>query len=252
MNDHVHRATPYQRRTAVILFLATVTALGVVVGGIFLKAALELPAAQGAKCVNNLSQIQIALLSYHDVYGSFPPAYLADADGKPMHSWRVLILPYLDEGKLFAQYDFDEPWNGPHNRQLADKLSFPHFNCPSSDAGAEYANYLGVVGPEAGFVGDQPRGLRDIYDGPHKTVAVVEVADSDVHWMEPRDLTLEQAARGINVAGGISADHPSGANAAYWDAHIDRLPEDKDLLRAVLTARGGDDFEYPYDGFGDE
>ena len=55
---------------------------------------------------------------YEDEHGCFPPAYVADASGRPMHSWRVLILPYLDQQQLYDQYDFSEPWNGPNNQQL--------------------------------------------------------------------------------------------------------------------------------------
>jgi hypothetical protein len=60
-------------------------------------------------CSSNLKQIGLALNSYHDQYHCFPPAYVAGADGKPMHSWRVLLLPFFEDptlGKLYQQYDF--------------------------------------------------------------------------------------------------------------------------------------------------
>src|SRR5438105_1376638 len=78
------------------------------------------PAARRNACGNNMKQIELALLNYHDANKSFPPAYVADAEGKPMHSWRVLILPYLERNDLYQQYDFNEPWNGPHNSRLAE------------------------------------------------------------------------------------------------------------------------------------
>src|SRR4051812_9073955 len=72
-------------------------------------------ASKRTQCKNNLKEIALALHNYHEAYGCFPPAYIADKDGRPMHSWRVLILPYLDEKPLYLKYRFDEPWNGPHN-----------------------------------------------------------------------------------------------------------------------------------------
>ena len=70
-------------------------------------------------CQGRLRQIALALQCYHDVYKSFPPAYVADETGKPMHSWRVLILPFLEQKALYDQYRFDEPWDGPNNGKLA-------------------------------------------------------------------------------------------------------------------------------------
>src|SRR5688500_8670454 len=69
--------------------------------------------ARRSSCLGHCCQLGIALHSYHDEYGSFPPAYVADANGKPMHSWRVLILPFIEEQALYQRYRFNEPWNGP-------------------------------------------------------------------------------------------------------------------------------------------
>src|SRR5262245_52541441 len=86
-----------------------------VIGVLGLLVALLLPAfprtareaARRMQCGNHLKQIGLALQTYHDVYGSLPPAYIADASGKPLHSWRVLILPFLGERSLYEAYRFD-------------------------------------------------------------------------------------------------------------------------------------------------
>jgi hypothetical protein len=70
--------------------------------------------------VNNLKQIGLALRNYHDAYGRFPPAYVADGHGPPMHSRRVLILPWLEKREIYDRYRFDEPWDGPNNRKPHD------------------------------------------------------------------------------------------------------------------------------------
>ncbi|MEO8497518.1 MAG: DUF1559 domain-containing protein, partial [Planctomycetota bacterium] len=73
-------------------------------------------------CQSNLIQIGMALRAYEAAHGTLPPAYIPDASGKPMHSWRVLILPYLNEDGLYRRYNFDEPWDGPNNLQLAGHM----------------------------------------------------------------------------------------------------------------------------------
>src|SRR5262249_42952585 len=78
--------------------------------------------ARRSQCKNNLKQIGLAMFNYHDAYGCFPPAYIADADGRPMHSWRVLLLPFLDEAARYRKYRFDEPWDGPNNSELATSV----------------------------------------------------------------------------------------------------------------------------------
>ena len=79
-------------------------------------------AANVSVCFGKLSYIHIALLNYQSVHGAWPPAYVADEQGKPAHSWRVLILPFLEEHALYRAYHFDEPWDGPNNRRLLDRM----------------------------------------------------------------------------------------------------------------------------------
>jgi hypothetical protein len=86
-------------------------------------------AARRSSCNCNLKQIGLGLQTYADAYKCFPPAYTTDATGNRMHRWRVLILPYVEQKALYAQYDFSEPWDGPHNRLLA-KYMPPFYRCP--------------------------------------------------------------------------------------------------------------------------
>src|SRR5438067_8347058 len=81
--------------------------------------------ARSSACAEHLSQIALGLHSYHEIYGRFPPAYLADARGRPEHSWRVLILPYIEQKAVYNRYNFQEPWDGPHNRELAPLMPLP-------------------------------------------------------------------------------------------------------------------------------
>src|SRR5579863_7317837 len=92
-----------------------VVLLGLIVWPAIIK---QRRAAALAESKQHLKQLGVALHQYHDAYGCFPPAYVMGNDGKPWHSWRVLLLPFLDQKPLYDRYRFDEPWNGTHNRDL--------------------------------------------------------------------------------------------------------------------------------------
>ncbi len=176
---------------------------------------------------------------------------MADADGKPMHSWRVLILPFMQEEKcrdVYDHYNFAESWDGPKNRLLADKID-PVFYCPSSEADRTQTGYVAVVGPETAWAGPNPT-KKSITDGQSKTISVVEANGSGIHWMEPRDVTFEDAARGINVPGiksGISSPHNGGAFVLMCDGAVHFLNDDIPLntLSGLLTKSGGEDVTLP-------
>jgi type II secretory pathway pseudopilin PulG len=115
----------------------TLVEVFVIIGLIGILVGLMLPAVTSAprggrrvQCQSNLRQIAIALHLYHEDYGSFPPAYTVDASGRPMHSWRVLILPYLEEAGLYKQYNLEEPWNSPNNLAVANQVP-AIFQCPT-------------------------------------------------------------------------------------------------------------------------
>jgi len=211
--------------------------------------ALLLPAVQAAReaarrsqCSNNLKQIGLAMHNYHDAYGSFPPAFVPDEDGRPMHSWRVLILPYLEQGYLYEQYNFDEPWDSPANLALA--RSMPNvFQCPSGATGLAETSYAVIEGPGALFDGPDAFKLRDVTDGTSNTIMVVEVAGAGIQWTEPRDIDLEQFALRIGgPSGGIRSEHPGGANAVIADGSVRFLADsiDPTTLEALITKGGGE------------
>ena len=140
-------------------------------------------AARGARersrlewCNSMFARIGMAMRSYHEAHNSFPPAYLADPQGKPMHSWRVILSPLLDERTANPPYKFDEPWNGPHNQALAQSppglADSPEYGenlylCPSDRGAGRYdTSRVLLVGPGTAFDGPYTANLRDITDGP--------------------------------------------------------------------------------------
>jgi prepilin-type processing-associated H-X9-DG protein len=207
-------------------------------------------APRRTECRNHLKQLALAMHNYHDTYGSFPPAYIADKDGRPMHSWRVLLLPFLELRPLYEQYRFDEPWNGPHNRDLA-ALPIPLFHCALDTGPATDANYFVVVGPKTVFPGAVPIAIKDIADGTSNTILLVEVAGSGINWLAPRDLSYEEAVRGLNPKSGlgISSHHKEGANVAFADGSTQFLPDEtpRERLRLLLERNDGQPVPY-FDG----
>jgi len=220
-----------------------------VVGALFLPATRSArPAARRSQCLNNLRQIGLALHNYHQQYDCFPPAIIADSNGQPMHSWRVLLLPYLDQSALYAEYRFDEPWDGPNNSKLADKI-VGVYNCPGEDAArnesvATMTSYVAVVGPETVWPESGAATIGDIKDGTSNTLMIVEVANSGIHWMEPRDLHIVQMAPTINPKSGqgISSPHIGGAQVLMADGTVRFISEQltAETIRALLTRHGGE------------
>jgi len=211
-------------------------------------------AAQRSQCSGHLKQISLALLNYHDVYKSFPPAFIADQTGKPMHSWRVLILPFMEQKPLYDQYRFDEPWDGPNNRRL-HAAALNMFECPAeSKHGTGHTSYVAVVGPGTAWPGAKSIDLADIKDGTSNTILVVEVKNSGIHWMEPRDLDASQMPMTINAKPlgssatlDISSGHKGVAQVAFADGSVRAIPEDTPpaTLRAMLTITGGEKVDQP-------
>ncbi len=204
-------------------------------------------------CRNHMKQIVQALHKYHDDHGRFPPAYVADESGQPMHSWRVLILPYIEQQALYERYNFDEPWNGPNNSQLAEFSD--QFRCFSD----RDTSYVLIAGDGTAWADGRAPSLDEFTDGTGTTIILTEVADSNIPWLEPRDLTLEEARRGINSgsAMGSSSQHPGrgrsegqgSANVVFADGSGVRLENDfpLDELRKLLTYQGGEEVERPED-----
>jgi hypothetical protein len=203
-------------------------------------------AANRTVCVGCLNQIQMALLNYHDTYGRLPPAYIADAEGRPMHSWRVLLLPFLDEQDIYNEYDFSEPWNGPHNRRLEHRINKHLIHCPSGPHREDsvVTDFVAVTGPGTAFPGAEALSFEDITDGPENTILFVEIANSDIHWMEPRDLDVREMSFVVNnpERPSISSPHPAGPGVVFADAitvyRLSRTLRPETLHSLTTIARG--------------
>ena len=112
----------------------------------------------------------------------------------------------------------------------------PVYRCPASDGPKGEANYLAVVGKETGWPGADSMSLRQIRDGTANTIALVEVGHSGINWLEPRDLSMDEALRTIE------SHHPGGAFHLFFDGTVHYLKSaiDREAYRGLLTANGGE------------
>lgn len=189
-----------------------------------------------------LNQLQLALQNYHQSQGCFPPAFIVDENGTPIHSWRVLILPYIDEQSLYDAYDFSEPWDGPNNSQLADQMPRT-FQSPSEIKSAAFTNIVAITGPGTAFPGSTSTTLADFADGAENTILLTEITNSRVPWLQPRDLDTRQYKFNVNDPEtlSISAVHwrlpyvVFADNIQAYAVSVDIPPE---ALRALTTIAG--------------
>ena len=158
-----------------------------------------------------------------------------------MHSWRVLILPYIDQRELHHQYDFNEPWDSPRNRKLAARMPRQFAIHGEERPGNTTTNYLAVVGPETIWSGSTGVPNAALKDGAGQTILIVENKGAGVHWMEPRDLSFAEMDFTLNSRKGVSSRYVDPA-VVMADTVIFRLTNktSPETLRALLTINGGE------------
>jgi len=220
------------------------TMLGVVFAAGFLLVLFFPPVGRGreaarrSQCKNNLKQIALALHNYHDKYSAFPPAYTVDADGKPLHSWRTLILPYLEETPLYNSIDLTRPWDDPVNEQ-ALKTKVAVYACPST-RDAFRTVYLANASQSGCFRPGMSRKISEITDGMSNTILILEVPEKlAVPWMSPQDAD-EALFMAITADSGLQ--HMGGVHAALSDGAIRFISANLPIAtrRALLTIEAGE------------
>jgi hypothetical protein len=192
---------------------------------------------------SNLIRINVALHDYEKVHGTLPPAAVYDKQGKPLLSWRVLVLPYLErEGEaergLFQQFKLDEPWDSPHNHRLLERIPKVYAPPEGIVTPEPYTTYYQVfVGKGTAFEGTKGISLADFPDGTETTFLVVE-AGAAVPWTKPEDLAYAPD-QPLPELGGMS---PHRFLVAMADGHVTQVRKEKpeETLRALITRNGGE------------
>jgi hypothetical protein len=183
----------------------------------------------------------LAVVTYCDVNGHYPPPYVTGPDGRPWHSWRLLILPYIEESKLHQQYNFNEPWDGPNNSKLAERIPrmFQFHGTRTKKTVNTTTNYLAVVGAETIWNPSKPVTVTDVTDELDNTILIVENNGAEVHWMEPRDLLFSELDLRLGSPVGISTPYDMPAVVTVSKS-VTRLQSTlkPETLRALLTIAG--------------
>jgi prepilin-type N-terminal cleavage/methylation domain-containing protein len=196
-------------------------------------------ASRRSECKNHLKQIGIALHNYAETYGGFPPAYTVDADGNRLHSWRTLILPFMDQKPLYERMDLSKPWNDPANAE-AFNAQIPAYLCPSASCPIQHTTYLAVVGEGSSFHPIHPRPLSSFTDGTNETLLVIEVASHQaVHWMSPMEADEDML---LSFSPTTPLPHANGFHGLLADGSVRWFQaETPEATRRALMSIAGND-----------
>lgn len=219
-------------------------------------------AARRVSSMNNLKQLALAMHNYHDAYGHFPPAAVIGPDGRPWHSWRTLILPFLEEVDLYKQYDFGQPWDAPANLAVAKKVPkvFQDPIAGLKDGSTSYAVLVGdgtlfppgknpkmATADDTQAAGGGGTRMAEITDGTSNTIMIATVApERKIAWTKPEDIVVGPEGPSIGTPDGIAALHTAGsvkgAIVAIADGSVRMLAEslDKGILASIASRSGGE------------
>lgn len=183
-------------------------------------------------CERQLDQLSVALEAYDTQNNGYPPAVTKDAAGKPMHSWRALLLPHLGEDlteqhakqeALAKLYDLKQPWDSVGNAKLAPRMP-RMLSCPCDPAGWEHqTSYIGVVDPTTGQLGYLPQGWVSASVPAGAKIVVIELHESGVMWLEPRDLVPGTPEAGKILDAAHTAGHYGGTHILLDDGSVHLL-----------------------------
>ena len=193
-------------------------------------------AARRAQCVNNLKQIGLAMHEFADKENHLPSPAILDKQGTRLLSWRVQILPFLNEGALYNQFHLDEPWDSPHNIALLPRM--PNvYACPSNPPSRGQTTYQVLVGPHTLFEGPEGAEIASITDGTSNTLMVCEAVNA-VPWTKPDDIVVAPDV----APSGLGSKHPGGFNAVFADGSVRFLKTTiaPSILRALITKDGNE------------
>ncbi len=198
-------------------------------------------AARRARRIYDLRQIGLAMHNYHDSFRAFPPAATRDKDGKPLLSWRVAILPYLEQGGLYEQFHLDEPWDSEHNLKLAQQMP-DIYKCEGVEQGK--TSIVVLTGEGVPFGGEKGPTMADIRDGSSNTIMCVEAGpDKAVPWTKPEDIPFNKQAP-LSSLGKLPENH---FLALFMDGHVQAVAVDvdSDMLSWMIQHNDGQPIDLP-------
>jgi hypothetical protein len=202
-------------------------------------------AASRAQSMNNLKQMGLALHNYHDTYKAFPPQANLSKQKKPLLSWRVHILPFLDQDNLYKQFKLNEPWDSEHNKKLIPQMPEVYRSPLAKKVAAGKTVYLAPAGPQMIFGGPKTMSLFKITDGTSNTIMLVEANDDHaVVWTKPDDYKPDRQ----DPLTPLLRKDAKGFHIALADASVGSIAREvtPEVFWGMLTPNGGEVFEIPW------
>jgi hypothetical protein len=203
--------------------------------------------AQSAAAVvqssNNLKQIGLAMHNYHDTFGNMPPAAVCDKKGKPQLSWRVLILPYIEEEALYKKFKLDEPWDSENNKKLLDQMP-KVYAIPGQKAAANATHYRVFAGNGAAFEWVKGVRLLDYTDGTSNTLMVVTAANA-VPWTKPDELEFDPDQDPTKQIGLVVNGRWQFVMGDGSVRSLTKFPP-KETMKALVTRAGGEVINFDF------
>jgi hypothetical protein len=185
-----------------------------------------------------LSQLAKAMHIFHDSNGSFPYAKSAGGTKKGQLSWRVAILPFIDQVPLYKKFKLDEPWDSPHNKRVLDEEAMPRvFASPADNVGEENKTYYQIItGPQTAWPNDdsRPRMPGSYPKGASNTYLIVE-GQTPVFWTQPENIVFDGGT--VPPLGGIFNGDFHAAMADASVHYIIRGEVSDNAIRASITAK---------------
>jgi hypothetical protein len=198
-----------------------------------------------SQAMSKLKQIALAMHNFADAYNHFPDAATRDAKGKALLSWRVQILPYLDDAgdALYKEFKLDEPWDSDHNKKLIDRMP-DVFKLPGSKAAAGKTCVLLPIGDATVVPKGKGLSFRKITDGTSNTFLMVEADDAHaVPWTAPDDLKFDAE----KPTAGIGGHYGEGFLVVMCDGSVQFIAAGTpvETVRALFTPSGGEPVSVP-------
>jgi type II secretory pathway pseudopilin PulG len=218
--------------------LVVVAVLGLVAALLAPRLQRSREAARRATSMDKMGKIAKAIHLYAQAHKAFPPAFHADKQGRPLLSWRVLILPYLGEDRLYEQFHLDEPWDSEHNKPLIAKMPAVYRSPGSNVSGAGKTNYLTVRGKDTLFSSGKAEPFDKITPAMSRTIMTVEAADpTAVVWTQPDDFNYDPET----PVKGLVGLRPNGFLAGFADLSVRFISAaiDSRVLLAEFAYRSG-------------
>ena len=204
----------------------------------------------------NLKQIGLALHTFHDAHGCFPPAVVFGPDGKPWHSWRVLILPFLEQAALYNEYDFSVPWDDPKNRKVLEKMPAVYRDPVYGERAGHFTHVAVITGPGTAFPSEgfamkdkklPPFGgpgttrIRNVRDGTSLTIFAGSVSpDRKIPWTKPEDVAFKPDFKKLGHAESFAAPHQGAGLFLFGDGTVRAIKDEVsvNILASLFTIDG--------------